>query len=202
VAPIDFDMDWIKLYEGLGGSNLRDTTFLSDSAYRPLLYGYREREKDPRKKLYQMFKLMPLQVSFRLAAIRETFEEVGILLCKRVDKSSRSDRGFGREAKPGLGLHANFLKIENPNEVEMWQGRVRSEPKGLLEMCGHYGVLPDLNALVEWNNWMTPNSLKPKRFDTIFYMATVPVACPYLIDGMEVASARVSEIKDIILCLQ
>jgi hypothetical protein len=192
---VDFDMEWINLYNALGAVDIRHVQFMSDSATPPILYGQRDGGfKDPRKVLKDSFQLLPLDVSFRIAAIRETFEEVGILLCKKVDKSSAKERGIGRGSSLNcLGKSANFVEIRDPDEIEEWQLKVKKDPqKGFLALCHHYGCLPDLNALVEWSNWLTPSCFGNKRFDTIFYIASLPFTVPYLIDEFEVATARVS----------
>lgn len=89
-------------------------------------------------------------------------------------------------------LHSGTHVIKDADELESWQHRVKQNPAEFLTLCKEYVVRPDLNALVEWSNWLTPNSFGAKRFDTMFYMAVLPSPVPYLSDAFEVATIRVS----------
>ena len=85
----------------------------------------------------------------RRCAIRELWEEAGILLAR------------GGEAVADRALLA--------------AGRKRMEQKGLglEESLAEMGLEPDLEALVPFARWITPKA-RPKRFDTWFYLAPLP----------------------------
>lgn len=82
--------------------------------------------------------------------------------------------------------------FQDPDQLEEWQRRVRQDPMEFLTLCKELLIRPDLNALVEWSNWLTPNSFGYKRFDTIFYMVAVSQTLPFLNDEYEVATVRVN----------
>jgi 8-oxo-dGTP pyrophosphatase MutT (NUDIX family) len=87
-------------------------------------------------------------IAFGVAAIRETFEEAGVLL-----------------ARGGSGEDMVMLCQRRVQEglPEGWfQEQVVSEEWALL-----------FSALIPWSHWVTPK-LMPKRFDTRFYAASMP----------------------------
>ena len=60
----------------------------------------------------------------------------------------------------------------------------------------HLGVVPDLWALKEWADWLTPTDLKEKgnrRFDTIFYCVHLDSLPPSMEDHQEVTALQWSE---------
>eukprot|EP00096_Caligus_rogercresseyi_P008011 TRINITY_DN26254_c0_g1_i1.p1 TRINITY_DN26254_c0_g1~~TRINITY_DN26254_c0_g1_i1.p1 ORF type:complete len:359 (-),score=84.69 TRINITY_DN26254_c0_g1_i1:70-1146(-) len=94
---------------------------------------------------------LPRDIAFRLTALRETFEETGILLSKSLHSSTQPTR-----------------------ELEAWRSKVREDPGLFMKMCHELELAPDIWALHEWSSWLTPLGLKSKgsrRFDTLFYMA-------------------------------
>jgi 8-oxo-dGTP pyrophosphatase MutT (NUDIX family) len=105
-------------------------------------------------------------LSFKIAAIRETFEESGILLARpRGSKSLIEARRAGEiEAAHRAALCASkttFLNVLTGN-----------------------GMLLALDALVPYAHWITPEGM-PKRFDTWFFLAAAPPAQAGAHDGKE-----------------
>jgi len=94
--------------------------------------------------------------ALRVAAVRETFEECGVLLAR----PRGSDVGSAREigAKPQGRPFGEFLAAEN------------------LELA--------LDALIPFAHWITPPIL-PKRFDTHFYIVAAPHDQIAIHDGSE-----------------
>jgi len=113
-----------------------------------------------------------------VTAIRETFEESGILLCKRID--------FDKTDTYAL---ANHLEIKS---IDEWRKLVRKNATNFIELCSQNNCYPDVNALHLWSNWLTPPILKTK-FDTKFFLAFIdsPIdsASP---DGIETSEISVS----------
>ena len=111
----------------------------------------------------------------RITAIRETFEETGVLL----HRGPGGERGaYSWPAGPALAE---------------WRAKVHSCPAQLLQLCRQLGVLPDLWALAEWADWLTPTDLHEqgrRRFDTIFYQASLATQPATLLDQAEVTAAR------------
>jgi 8-oxo-dGTP pyrophosphatase MutT (NUDIX family) len=91
-----------------------------------------------------------------VAAVRELFEEVGILLC---DMESGSPVDMGNEQ--------TRERIEQKR-----QAIVKSELDigGLLES---ENLFCDLSRLIYFDHWVTPE-IYPMRFDTRFYLAALP----------------------------
>jgi 8-oxo-dGTP pyrophosphatase MutT (NUDIX family) len=93
--------------------------------------------------------------AYRLAAIRETFEECGILLAKSKTTGklftgiSDEDREEGRRA-----VHAGTVTFGDL--LEKW------------------GALPDTDSLIPFTRWITPPNV-PKRFSTQMYIYFLPL---------------------------
>lgn len=94
------------------------------------------------------YEQIPRSVAFRINAIRETFEETGLLLATQ-------------SSQP--------IAIDNE-----WRNRVHDNPSEFLQLCLQLNLCPNIWALHEWSDWLTPLHLKTKsRFDTIFYIAVI-----------------------------
>lgn len=92
-----------------------------------------------------------------VAAIRETFEESGILLVS--------------------GATASLC--------EQVAGRLR-EGVSFSETLSESNLMLSVSELVPWSRWITPvSSLQPKRFDTRFFVARVPEGALARHDGHE-----------------
>src|SRR5882724_460846 len=105
-------------------------------------------------------------LSFRIAAIRETFEESGILLA----------RPQGSEA---------LVDAKRATEIEAGSRAALSEGKTtFLEVLTENGLLLALDELVPYAHWITPEGM-PKRFDTWFFLAAAPPEQVGAHDGKE-----------------
>lgn len=114
------------------------------------------------------------EVGYRISAIRETFEETGVLVCKSADPSDIAD------------------PIAKISDVKKWQKRVHSNPDEFLLLCQEHRLLPDVWSLYEWSNWLTPEHMGPKRYDTIFYVCLLDRLPEVRIDGKEITEVRVA----------
>jgi 8-oxo-dGTP pyrophosphatase MutT (NUDIX family) len=107
-----------------------------------------------------------LALSFRIAAIRETFEESGILL-----------------ARPG-GSNA-LVDARRASEIEAASRAALCEGKtSFLKVLTDNGMLLALDELVPYAHWITPEGM-PKRFDTWFFLAAAPPEQAGAHDGKE-----------------
>jgi 8-oxo-dGTP pyrophosphatase MutT (NUDIX family) len=104
-------------------------------------------------------------LGFRIAAIRETFEESGILLAK--------PRGSSELVSPARAaeISAAFRAAPNKNQI-------------FLKILTDNGMLVTLNELVPFAHWITPEGM-PKRFDTHFFLAAAPPEQVGAHDGKE-----------------
>jgi 8-oxo-dGTP pyrophosphatase MutT (NUDIX family) len=105
-------------------------------------------------------------LSFRIAAIRETFEESGILLARPRGSKSLVDakRAAQIEASSRAALSegkTSFLKVLTDNEMAL-----------------------ALDELMPYAHWITPEGM-PKRFDTWFFLAAAPPEQVGAHDGKE-----------------
>ncbi|KAF2822693.1 hypothetical protein CC86DRAFT_301102 [Ophiobolus disseminans] len=93
--------------------------------------------------------------AYRMAAVRETFEECGILLAKNkktgklFTEVSDKDREEGRKA-----IHSG--KVKFADLLEQW------------------GATPDTESLIPFTRWITPPNV-PKRFSTQMYIYFLPL---------------------------
>ncbi|KAM7339842.1 hypothetical protein ACRRTK_000457 [Alexandromys fortis] len=99
---------------------------------------------------------LPDDVALRICAIRETFEEAGVLLLRpRSSPPASQEPGLALPPPPGLGD---------------WRSRVRSDPRHFLQLCEHLDCTPDIWALSNWGGWLTPVGGGRRRFDTTFHL--------------------------------
>jgi len=103
-----------------------------------------------------------------IAAIRETFEESGILL-----------------ARDETGIPANLP------EAKLAAGRNACLPGniGFLGWMAQEHLTVAAEDLIYFAHWITPKAV-PKRFDTRFFLAEAPVGTPVLADQTEIVAHR------------
>jgi len=110
---------------------------------------------------------LPETVPLRIAAIREAYEEAGILLARHLDgapfrgddRATAARDDIGRDRRPFLDLI---------NELDLYL---------------------DLEALTVFAHWITP-AMSPRRFDTWFYVAVAPEEQLAICDGSETVDAE------------
>jgi 8-oxo-dGTP pyrophosphatase MutT (NUDIX family) len=94
-------------------------------------------------------------LSFKIAAIRETFEESGILLARTKGSGALVDAKRASE-------------IEAAHRNDLCEGKT-----SFLKVLSDNGLLLALDELVPYAHWITPEGM-PKRFDTWFFLAAAP----------------------------
>ncbi len=94
---------------------------------------------------------------FKVAAIREAFEECGVLLARA-------------EGEDGFVAAARAAALD------------RAAP--FADLMARERLAPALDALVPFAHWITPDFL-PKRFDTHFFLALAPADQALVHDGRE-----------------
>jgi 8-oxo-dGTP pyrophosphatase MutT (NUDIX family) len=109
----------------------------------------------------------PDQRALRIAAIREVFEEAGILLAKRRDGAPMSGEACPMDVRAAVDAGTtSFIDVVSDLEARL-----------------------DLSALTVFARWITP-PLTPKRFDTWFYAVNAPAEQLAACDGRETVDAE------------
>ena len=105
-------------------------------------------------------------LSFRIAAIRETFEESGILLARPKGSKALVDAKRASE-------------IEAAHRADLCDSKI-----SFLKVLTDNGMVLALDELVPYAHWITPEGM-PKRFDTWFFLAAAPPEQVGAHDGKE-----------------
>ena len=95
-------------------------------------------------------------LDYFVAALRECFEEVGLLFVCRPDGSPAD-----------LAPHADALRD--------WRHRLHRGEARLSELCAAFDWRLDLREMAYFAHWLTP-VVRPKRFDTRFFVRLAPPA--------------------------
>jgi 8-oxo-dGTP pyrophosphatase MutT (NUDIX family) len=93
--------------------------------------------------------------ALRIAAIRETFEECGVLLARPRGAAALVDA-------------ARLKAVEAAHRTALCRGE-----RPFAEILAAEGLVPATDHLVHFAHWITPAS-RPKRFDTHFFLADAP----------------------------
>ncbi|XP_062032426.1 acyl-coenzyme A diphosphatase NUDT19 [Lepus europaeus] len=132
---------------------------------------------------------LPNDVALRICAIREAFEEAGVLLLRPRGPRPAGARGGAAPEQPGRAL-------EPPPGLADWRASVRRDARDFLRLCAHLDCTPDIWALYDWSVWLTPffshghGYNRSRRFDTAFYLCCLrepPLVCP---DSAEVVGSQ------------
>jgi 8-oxo-dGTP pyrophosphatase MutT (NUDIX family) len=108
-----------------------------------------------------------VQRALRVAAIREVFEEAGILLARRRDGGAMGGEACPMEVRAAVDRgELHFLDVVRDLDCRL-----------------------DLDALTVFARWITP-PVTPKRFDTWFYAVTAPGDQLAACDGRETVEAE------------
>jgi 8-oxo-dGTP pyrophosphatase MutT (NUDIX family) len=104
-------------------------------------------------------------LAFWVAAIRECFEESGLLLARR---------------------HDGTLPEPDPTDrVAVHRGEL-----SMIELCRKHDIVLDAGALRYVAHWVTPVGETPRRFDTRFFLAAVPHGQDGVHDDAETVDSR------------
>jgi 8-oxo-dGTP pyrophosphatase MutT (NUDIX family) len=122
-------------------------------AARPELYASGAAASDP-------------ALEFRIAAVRETFEESGILLARLHGSDQLIDA-------------ARAAEIEAAHRAALCEGKL-----SFADVIGANGLVLALDLLVPYAHWVTP-VVMPKRFETWFFLAKAPPDQVGMHDGKE-----------------
>jgi 8-oxo-dGTP pyrophosphatase MutT (NUDIX family) len=110
---------------------------------------------------------LPQKRPLRIAAIREAYEEAGILLAR----------------------HEDGAPFRGDERAEKAREEIAADRRHFLDLITELDLYLDLEALSVFARWITP-PLTPKRFDTWFYVADAPADQLALCDGWETVDAE------------
>ncbi|XP_034251035.1 nucleoside diphosphate-linked moiety X motif 19-like [Thrips palmi] len=166
---------WIDLFRSLG---YEEKSFMSLSTGGSIEHSPEYKEVDGGH--------LPGWMSLRLCAIRETFEESGILLCRSAGSIEQ-----------GIGFTSFFIL----NELEAWQKRVRADPRQMIALCESAECVPDLWGLHLWSNWLTPTQQRI-RHNSVFFLSVLQSLPPYSLDSSEMDELKCCSPLDLIIGAQ
>jgi 8-oxo-dGTP pyrophosphatase MutT (NUDIX family) len=127
---------------------------------------------DPRARLQDQALELTEAISLYVCAIRETFEETGVLLAKT---------GDGQSIEPECGIGIEGLA---PCRSEICLGK-----KTLKDIARQENLFFPLADLIPYAHWITPEIVQ-KRFSTRFFLARLP-------DGQKAATDAVEMTDDL-----
>jgi 8-oxo-dGTP pyrophosphatase MutT (NUDIX family) len=84
----------------------------------------------------------------KICAIRETFEESGLLL-----------------SNPPSHLVKDL-------DINEWRLKVHDDATQFKEMCTRFNIRPAIQDLIPFSNWITPK-IEKKRYDTLFFLTVL-----------------------------
>ncbi|XP_053305197.1 acyl-coenzyme A diphosphatase NUDT19 [Spea bombifrons] len=173
VDASDFSNDWLKIFDkynqkpnfGLGlvkqNPSGRSPMFVTDRT--------------------KFGSLLPSEVAFRICAIRETFEECGILLVVPENSDVEDNQNI------------TSISDHDPQVLGKWRREVQSNPFQFIQLCKEMHCVPNIWALHEWSNWLTPvlpNTSSIRRYDTAFYICCLQKKPLAIEDDKEVTSFK------------
>ncbi|XP_070575491.1 acyl-coenzyme A diphosphatase NUDT19-like [Ptychodera flava] len=156
IDKADFSSDWPDLFSQHGFQS-PFKSLLNIHGARPPILTTRHREGTT----------IPNEVAFRLCAIRETFEESGILLV--TDSESGNNGLRNGEGKLTNSSGVESVRALSAGELDEWRKRVHNNAGEFIDLCSKLNCVPNIWALAEWANYLTPPDFN-HRFDTMFYM--------------------------------
>jgi len=124
-----------------------------------------DRDQMLRKHVDGADNLDDLHLSLTACAIREGFEESGILLARKTGR-------------------ADYIDAAASTSLAHWRPKLNASEVGLADFLAREDLRLACDALVPFAHWVTP-AFMPKRFDTYFYVAATPAGQLGRHDGSE-----------------
>lgn len=111
----------------------------------------------------------------RITAIRETFEELGVLICKHKEHLNDSnsfshlvydDFDVAHWQKQVSAIWSTYKQNWFRKMLYMVSIliKIHQDASKFLKLCEELNVVPDIWSLSEWSTWLTPTFKRDKRF--------------------------------------
>lgn len=164
----------VLLRDGASGPELLLLKRLRSAGFVPgawVFPGGRVDESDGAEGLVELLGAVPRgpDPSYWLAAIREIFEETGVLLA------------LGETGAPVPDATAS-------ERVARWREALLDGSAALADVLHDLSAWPDVSRMVYCSHWITPVA-EPKRYDTRFFLAELPAGARTGIDEREMSEA-------------
>ena len=111
-------------------------------------------------------KISPGELKFRVAGVREAFEECGVLLARK------------------RGQRAVIAAAELKPIEDKWRAKLTKDEASILDLVEAEDLELATDLMTPYAHWITPTFV-PKRFDTWFFLAEAPEDQIALHDGSE-----------------
>ncbi|XP_015233707.1 PREDICTED: nucleoside diphosphate-linked moiety X motif 19 [Cyprinodon variegatus] len=187
----DFSSDWLDVFKSFlnsPGFGLRSVKQPAES--RPPIFATNR---------LKLGSPIPGEVALRICAVRETFEESGVLLVVPKTEEKRLIESF---QDTFCSQHHRAHELDG-DELSKWRALVNRNPSNFIRMCQELEVLPNIWALHEWANWLTPsNRYGKRRFDTAFFMCCLQEIPRTLEDEREIERFQWSSPSEILRSYQ
>ena len=108
----------------------------------------------------------PAELKFRVAGVREAFEECGVLLARK------------------RGQRAVIAAAELKPIEDKWRAKLTKDEASILDLVEAEDLELATDLMTPYAHWITPTFV-PKRFDTWFFLAEAPEDQIALHDGSE-----------------
>lgn len=142
---------------------------------------------------------IPGEVALRICAVRETFEESGVLLVASKIKENKLLKSI---QEFGCIEHYEMNDLCS-SELTKWRVLVNQNPSNFIRMCRELQVLPNIWALHEWSNWLTPaGRYGTTRFDTAFFICCLQEIPYTLQDEKEIERFQWSRPSEVLQSFQ
>ncbi|XP_029904062.1 acyl-coenzyme A diphosphatase NUDT19 [Myripristis murdjan] len=140
---------------------------------------------------------VPGEVALRICALRETFEESGVLLAVSKMEESSLLKSIADETHPQV---PKLDDLCDQGELTKWRSLVNKSPSNFIRMCRELDLLPNIWALHEWGNWLTPTGVygKERRYDTAFFICCLQAIPHTLQDEKEIVHFKWSTPSEIL----
>ncbi|KAF5895570.1 nucleoside diphosphate-linked moiety X motif 19 [Clarias magur] len=154
--PSDFSSDWLEVFKAV--------RHLPSFGLAPVKQPQETRPPIFATDRSRLGSPIPGDVAFRICAVRETFEESGVLLVVPGDQADTLNPGCHGDAQL-TALSDRWDK----SLIAKWRAKVLENSENFIQMCRELECLPNIWALYEWGNWLTPilgSALQRRRSPT------------------------------------